>query len=282
MTPGPKPNLYQYLSYRDWLSDWYQAQKTADARFSYRLFSRRAGVRSPSLLKEIIAGKRNLTARTLEGFASACRLTHSEAGFFADLVALDQGATESEKNDAWRRISASKRFRQARPIEGAMVVYLSNWFIPATRELAHRPDFQADATWLSAQLRPKITVVQARLALDTLFSLGMLVQTGDHIAPADVSVSTPHEVAGLAAHNYHRQMLARAQESIESVSPAARHITGVTVAIPLDLVPVLKKELGEAMARMFNLCDEQIDRAEVVYQLHGALFPLSVPPKELS
>ncbi len=281
MNPGPKPDLYQYLSYRTWLSDWYDAQKAADARFSYRLFSRRAGVRSPSLLKEIIAGKRNLTARTLEGFVAACRLTHAEAGFFADLVSLDQAATESEKNQAWERISASKHFRAARPIEGAMVVYLSNWFIPATRELAHRGDFQADAPWLSAQLRPKITVAQAKVALDTLFSLGMLARSEGGVAPVDVSVATPHEVAGLAAHNYHRQMLQRAQESIESVSPNARHITGVTVAIPQDLVPVLKEELGQALARLFSLCDEQAHRAEVVYQLHGALFPLSVGPEEV-
>jgi uncharacterized protein (TIGR02147 family) len=281
MNAGPKPDLYRYLSYRDWLRDWAAAQKEVDRRFSARLFARRAGVRSPSLLKEVIDGKRNLTPATLEGFVAACRLTHEEAGFFADLVAFDQAEGDEDRNEAWERIAARRRFQEARPLEGAMVAYLSNWFIPATRELALRPDFEADPDWVSARLRPKIRTTQARQALDTLITLGMLAEDeAGALRPVDVSVSTPHEVAGLAAHNYHRQMLTRVAEAIETVDPEHRHLAGATVAIPVDLVPRLKEELGNAARRLMHLCDEQVDRAEQVYQLHLSIVPLSTRPDE--
>lgn len=281
MKTGPKPDLYRYLSYRDWLRDWFDAQKQADRRFSHRLFARRAGVRSPSLLSEVISGKRNLTAATLEGFVQACRLTHREAGFFADLVAFDQADTDDARNEAWERIAARRRFQEARPLEGAMVAYLSNWFIPATRELALLPGFEADPAWVARTLRPAITEAQARDALHTLTTLGMLApDAGGVLRPVDVSVSTPHEVSGLAAHNYHRQMLQRASEGIEAFDPDERHLAGATVAIPVDLVDRLKEELGHAARRLMHLCDEQADRAERVYQLHLSLVPLSAAPDE--
>ena len=164
-----------------------------------------------------------------------------------------------------------------------MFAYLSRWYIPATRELAQRPDFRADARWVSERLRPKISVAKATKALATLKTLGMLAIEADGTCkPVDVSVSTAHEVSGLAAHNYHRQMLERATEAIEGFDPEERHIVGATVAIPLDLVPRLKEEIGNAAQRLMHLCDEHAGDAERVYQLHMALVPLSSHPAEES
>jgi uncharacterized protein (TIGR02147 family) len=269
------PDLATYLAYRAYLADWFTAQKAANPRYSHRMFARRAGVRSPSLLAEVIAGRRNLTPATIDGFARALSLGRDEAALFHDLVAFDQAADHAEKNAAWERIAASRRFRGARPIDGAMVRYLSHWYIPATRELALRADFQPDPAWVAAALLPKITASQARDALDTLLAIGLLVERDGRTVPADVSVATPHEVAGLAAHNYHREMLERASDAIGTVLPKDRHLCGVTVAIPARLVPQLKRELDAFQERLLHLCDETAGEAERVYQIGLYLVPLS-------
>ncbi len=275
MRHGPLPDLFSYLSYREYLSDWFDARKRTDPRYSHRLFTRRAGVRSPSLLSEVIAGKRNLTARTTEGFIRALGLTHQEAAFFQDLVAFDQAKTHEAKNEAWEGIAACRRFKSARPIEGASVTYLSHWHYPAIRELALRRDFRNDPAWVARQLQPRITEASARAALATLMELGMLVEDAGVVRPAEVSLATPHQVAGLAAHNYHLQMLERASEAITTVHPRERHLLGVTVAIPEDLVPQLKAELNAFQQRLLHLCDAHVERAERVFQLNLQLVPLS-------
>ena len=272
------PDLYATLDYRSWLQDWFDARKAANPRYSHRLFARRAGVRSPSLLREVIDGKRNLTANTLEGFVQALDLSSADARFFGDLVALDQADTEEERNEAWERVAASKRFREAHPIAGASVAYLSHWYIVAIRELALRDDFRRDARWVARQLRPRITAAQARSALETLESLGLLVEADGRWRPADVSLATPHEVAGLAAHNYHREMLDRVREAIQGAEPEERHLAGVTVCIPMALVPRLKAEFDAFQERLLHLCVARADEAERVYQLELALVPLSEEP----
>ncbi|MEZ4321567.1 MAG: TIGR02147 family protein [Myxococcota bacterium] len=270
-----QPELYSYLSYREYLGDWYAARKAADSRFSHRLFARRAGVSSPSLLNEVIGGRRNLTPRTLEGFVHALELDDEAAAFFAALVDLDQAVTDEERNAAFRRVESSRRFRGARRIEGAGFRYLSNWFYPAIRELALCGGFQADPEWIRKQLQPPITAAQAREALDALFEIGLLVQEGDTVRAAEVSVATPHRVSGLAANNYHKQMLERASDSIEGASPDERHLLGVTVAIPASLVPELKRELNAMQERLLHLCDDAVDDAERVYQVELCLVPLT-------
>lgn len=268
-------DLFGYLDYRAFLDDWFQAQKDRNPRYSHRLFARRAGVRSPSLLKEVIAGRRNLTPRTTEGFIRALGLNTEEAAFFTDLVLLDQASSPEVRTEALERVAASRRFREARPIEGAMVEYLSRWYTPAIRELAHRGDLTDDPEAVARRLRPRITTAQARDAIGTLLDLGMLVRDGDVLRPAEVTVKTPHEVAGLVAHAYHRQMLDRARDSIEGADPSERHLLGVTVGIPEALVPQLKAELDAFQERLLHLCDQHAAETERVYQLHLHLFPLS-------
>jgi uncharacterized protein (TIGR02147 family) len=281
MKRGEPPDIFAYLSYRAFLRDWFKARKRADRRYSHRLFAQRAGVASPSLLSEVIAGRRNLTPATSAGFASALGLDREQARFFQDLQELDRAATPEEKAAAWEKVAASRRFRSARPLDAGMVRYLSSWYYPATRELALRADFRLDPAWVAARLRPPISRAQARDALETLQELGMLVPDGEGgAAPADVSVATPHEIADLIVHNYHQGMLARAAEALSTTPAEERHYLGVTVAIPRDLVPTLKAELDAFQERLLHLCDDRSDRAEQVYQLNLQLLPLSAPPED--
>ncbi len=275
MRRGETPDVFAYLSYRTYLQDWFAVRKEADERYSHRLFARRAGVRSPSLLGEVIAGRRNLTTATQEGFIQAMQLSHAQAAFFADLVRFEQAETPDEKRKAWDRIAASRRFRSARPIDAGMVRYLSSWYYPAVRELAWRADFQADPAWISARMLPRITLAQARDALRTLRELNMLVEQDGRLRPQDVSLVTPHQVADMAAHSYHIQMIGRARDAVTDIEPEERHLCAVTVAIPRSLVPRLKAELDAFQEHLLHLCDEHVADAQQVVQLNLQLVPLS-------
>src|SRR5688572_29452348 len=53
-----RPDLYGYLDHRVYLRDEYAARKAEKRGFSFRAFSRRAGLQSPNHLKRVIDGER--------------------------------------------------------------------------------------------------------------------------------------------------------------------------------------------------------------------------------
>ncbi len=276
-----RPDVFAYLDHRTFLGDWFAWRKTENPRFSHRLFARLAGVKSPSLLSEVVKGRRNLTAATTDSFAKAMSLEAEEREFFTMLVDLDRAANDDERNAVWEQISAARRFQRARRIEGEAFRYLSRWYLPAVRELATSPSFRPDPAWVAGHLRPPITPEQAQDAIDTLRALGMLVQGPDGgVSVADVTVATPHEVTGLAVHNYHRGMLSRATDAIELFRPSQRHLGGITVAIPSGLLPRLKAELTRFQEHMLDVCDSAEGDRELVVQIGLQLFPLSAPLDE--
>ncbi len=275
------PSPYAYLDHRAFLRDWFAAKKEANPRYSHRLFASKAGV-SVSLFSHVVQGERNLSAASTEGFVKAMGLRAGAARFFQLLVAFDAAEDADARNEVWGQIRTTRRFREARGIEGMAVEYLSSWVCPAIRELAAHPRFEADPAWIAARLRPTIPPAEAAKALDVLLRLGLLVEEDGRLRPAEASVATPPELASLAVRNYHHGMIARGAESIERFPGSERHLLAVTVGVPRSLLPRLKEEATAMMQRLMDLCDAEEAPMEQVVQINLQVFPLSeaIPAEE--
>lgn len=271
------PDPFSYVDYRAFLRAWFDAKKALNPRYSHRAFVRRTGQKSPSLLADVIAGRRNLTATGLDGFVRALALSSSKETYFRDLVHLDQAATADERAEILDRILAARHFRQARTLEGASLRYLTHWSYPAVHELAGCAGFKADPKWIAKQLDPRISVAQAREALEVLQELGLLVRSDEGaLVQGDGSLVTPHQMQSLASFVYHRGMLARADNALALFRARERHFCGLTVSVPEAMIPKLKRELDQLQERLLSQCDAA-DNADRVLQINLQLFPLTHP-----
>lgn len=269
------PDIFEYLDYRRFLADYYTAAKKNNRAFSYRYFARKAGYSSPNFLKLVMDGQRNLSQDSVERFAQVLKLNATESRFFANLVAFNQADGEEEKNEAFERVAASRRFRRARKLDRAFYVYLSRWYYPAVREMVGRSDFVEDPAWIAAQLLPPIQPAQAKACLDMLIDLGLVERGPDgRLRRGEASITTGHEVRSLAIGNYHRQMLQRAAESIELVDSAHRDISALTVTIGTHRVSELKERIHHFREVLLDLCDRD-EKPDAVYQMNFQLFPLT-------
>jgi len=276
------PDIYAYLDYRVFLEAWFESKKATHPRFSHRAFASRVGERSPSFLADVIKGRRNLTSVRRDSVATIVGLNPDERDWFELLVALDQAADLDERGRIWEKMAGTKRFREAKQLEGDSFAYLTHWYYPAIRELVRRPDFIEDPVWIANALSPEITEEEASEALRALWALGMLVRDDEGNAiQAEGSIATPRQVAGLAAHNYHAGMLTRAVDGIRAFKSTERHYIGVTVCVPEDRIPALKKELNWFASHILDLCESSDGDPERVYQLHLAMLPLSKSIEEL-
>jgi len=273
---GERPNVFDYLDYRAFLRDHYLFQKARGRGFSYRAFSRRAGLRSPNYLKLVIDGDRNLSgAEMAMRFATACGLEGEAAGYFVDLVAFNQAAGASERNAAYARLTTFKRYRKAHRLELAQAAYHSTWYLPAIRELAAREDFEADPAWVAVRLRPAISVAEARRALDALFELGLLVKDASgRVQQGEPLVTTGPQTTSLHIGNYHRAMMERAAASIDEVPASRRDISSLTLCMSPEGARRLKERIARFRRELLELSALETDPREVV-QVNFQLFPLT-------
>jgi uncharacterized protein (TIGR02147 family) len=268
--------VFDFLSYRAFLRAYYEAAKKGTAGYSFRSFSRQAGLKSPNFLKLVMDGERNLGRDTIPKFADALGLTGESRQFFFDLVVFEQATDVVEKNAAFERIAASRRFRAARRIDGMVHEYLSHWYHPAIRELAARADFREEPRWIAEMLLPNITPKQAADSLALLLDLGLLVrdERTSRLELREPTLTTEHEVSAMGVANFHRQMLERAASSIDTVPSSARDLAALTVCVSPRLVGEVKRRIHQFREALTELCDSETD-GRVVYQLNVQWFPLT-------
>ncbi|MBX2797991.1 MAG: TIGR02147 family protein [Myxococcales bacterium] len=279
MTDAPSPpDVHEYVDFRAFLRDWFDFKKRRNPRFSHRSFARLAGQRSPSVLLHVMRGERNLSPANVTAFVQAMKLTEEEAEFFGLLVSLAQADSPKERERAGRRVASTRRFREARKVQGGGFEYLSHWYYPAIRELAHRSDFVADPEWVARTLCPSIQVDEAARALQVLFELDLLQERPDGtVTVTETTVVTEPEIVGVAVHNYHYGMLKLATEAIRRFHSDERQFSASTLLVPDHVLPELKKEALRFHERVLNLCDSDPGPHSRVHQLSVCLFPLSEP-----
>lgn len=277
VTKGSPVEVYGYLDYRAFLRDLYAAKKARG--FSYRSFSRRAGLSSPNYLKLVIDGQRNLSTPMAGRFAEACGLDEDGKRYFVQLVLFNQAESSVEKNQHYAQLSGFQRYRQAHRLDIAHAAYYGAWYMPAIRELAATADFREDPAWIAEQLLPSITPAQAARALDTLVELGLLVRNEEgRLVQADALLSTGPETRGLHIANFHRAMTERAMESIDLMAPQDRDISSLTLCLSRGGLQAFKQRIQRVRRELLELSALE-KHPEQVIQINFQLFPLTKAPK---
>jgi uncharacterized protein (TIGR02147 family) len=271
----PNPDVFEYLDYRAFLRDAYELRKARGRGFSFRAFSRMAGLKSPNYLKLIIDGERNLSDEMAPRFAKALGLGVDEARYFVQLVAFNQASSATEREVAYAKLAGFKRYRSAHKLELAHAAYHSQWYIPAVRELAARHDFVAEPEWVAPRLRPPITKDEARQALETLFELELLVRDErGEVAQGEALLSTGAETRGHHIATYHRTMMERARASIDEVPSAERDISSLTLCLGPAGLAQIKERIQKFRRELLELSALESDPREVI-QINFQLFPLT-------
>ena len=275
------PDIYHYSDYRQFLSDYYRARKSASYGFSLRLFARRAGTRSFNYLSLVISGKRNISASMAHKFARGCELHGEDADFFVDLVEYSQASGIEIQSRAYQRLTRYRRFRAARKLDAAQAAYHSAWYLPAIRELVRLETFQADAQWIASQLLPTIPAREARRALNLLHKLALIEALPDgSLRQTEASVTTGQGPLGHHIYAYHHMMLKQAGRALDELDREERDISSVTLAISEAKLVQLKQRLRSLRNEL--LAEAELDPApERVVQINFQLFPLSKRPQKL-
>lgn len=278
--PPRLPRVFDYLDYRAYLRDYYTAKKEQGGAFSYRAFSKRAGIRSPNHLKRVSEGERNLSPEMAVRYADALGLKGEEASYFRDLVAFNQARTGAERNAAYQRLTGFRSYRRAHKLDLAHAAYHSTWYLPAIREMALRPDFRDDPAWIAQRLRPRIAPAEVAHALKTLIDLGLLVRDDEgRLRQGEAIATTGPETTGLHIGNYHRAMMERAAEAIDLFPASERDISSITFCAGEDGLRRLKERIQRFRKELVTMLAEE-EEGEQVLQLNMQLFPLSTRRSE--
>jgi uncharacterized protein (TIGR02147 family) len=267
--------IFEYIDYRSYLADYYQQKKDTTQYFSYRYFAQKIGINSPSFLKTVIDGKRNLTASMAERFSKALELNTKERSYFTNLVSFNQAKTLTEKQRCYDIMRSMSEQLKESVLEEDQFNFFSNWYIPVIRELVCVKDFKEDYDALGASLEPPIAASRAKASVELLLRLRLIEKTkGGTYKQTSTAVIANESVTSSAVRTFTQTMLDHSKNCLDNVSKENRHISGITMGLSRQTYEIITKEIEAFKERLKIIVnhDTNVDR---VYQINVSLFPLS-------
>lgn len=270
-----RPDIYEYLNYRDFLRDMFSYHKKKNKNFSYRYYSSKAGFASPNFIKLVIEGDRNLTNGSVAKVSKGFGLKKREREFFEYLVFMNQAQNHEDKDYYYQKMMAMKGTAAIGKIEKAGYDYFSNWYYPVVREMIMFGNRELTPEDISKTLNPKITPAQAKKALKALTQLGLIHKDEDgKWETKEKTVSTGPEVKSLIIANFHKEMIQLAKGSIDRHPADKRDISSLTLSINTKSIKDLKQRIAIFRRELLEYaCNEK--KSDQVVQINFQLFPLT-------
>lgn len=267
--------VFKYIDYRVFLEDFYNEKKRSMRCFSYRYFAKRAGIKSPIFLKQVIDGKRNLTRRMIEQFIPALSLNKKESLFFRHLVLFNQAKNAAEKQEHYSVMVSMMDYVNEHQLSADQYLYFEKWYASVIRELICLHDFKDDYERIAAAVYPPIKPHEVKKTIDLLLRLKLIVRQNDGTyRQTSSAIISGDPMVALARRSFNSEMLVRARHANETVSPEERNISGITMGISKACYEVLLAEIAAFKERV-KVIVNQDERSSRVYQLNLQLFPLS-------
>lgn len=276
-----KSSVYGYIDYRRFLADYYREQKGVSKQFSFRWFAKQAGIASPSFLKFVIDGKRNLTSPMIEKFCRAMRLDARDAKYFSHLVGFNQAKTAREKQDHYAVLRSLGSPAQEEVIRGRGIGYFERWHTPVIRELACMGRFGEDWERLGLAVSPPIGPAEARAAIATLLDLGLIEKRADgSYRQTKKGLAADENLASMPVRAFHGTMLEHAKRALHGFGKHERHQSSMVMGLSPAGYAVLVEEILAFKDRIKILVHNDED-GNRVYHFSLDLFPVSaeLPPE---
>ena len=198
-----------------------------------------------------------------------------ESLFFKNLVLFNQAATGGERQKFAREILSSHKYKKIHPLSEAQFNYYSQWYFIPVRELVAMPSFREDPLWIAKQVIPKIGPEKAKKALEELYKLGLLVRNSEgKLTVVSSNISTSDEVASFSVAQFHKEMMKKAMESIDSINREKREISSLTMGVSEKTAKKIKERIQSFRKEIVNIVSQDED-INIVYQLNFQFFPVT-------
>ena len=270
-----QPGIFHFTSLEAYLSRYCQYRKAMNPSFSYAVWAKRIGVKSPATLHMVTNGKRSPGKHLVLKLTREMALNPDESRYFEILVGL-----KKHKNHLAPSLELMKELEEQHPDKGFKLVeheefkMFSNWYCWAILEMVSLKGFKEDPQWIALKLEFAVSAEDIREAMATMERLKLLGRDRNgKLVRTTRPLKTSSDKANEAIKKFHSQVLKNATDSIYKHGVDERNFEALTVCMSSANMPEAKKVIRQFIDDFCRKFDDP--NANKVHQMELAFFPLT-------
>lgn len=282
-TKSNSPVLSSYTDYRKYLSDFYDYKRKQTSHmlrpYSYSDFSAAADIKSPTYLRLIINGQRNLAIKTADKFSKALGHDRSEKVEFEALINYNQAKDPLERNRCLKILSdlrIQKKLNQGQ-LKSEEMERLPSWVYWALHSMTALENPSTNIDMLYEKLKQRATKKEIQQSLDLLIENNDIVVEGETFTKNTKAISGMNTIPKEVIQKIQAELIYLGMESLINDEPSEREFGAFTIAMTEKEFNEAKFEIRQFRKKLYSKMLEKREesKGEKVYQMNFQLFPLS-------
>ena len=266
--------LFEHNNYREYLSSLLAERGKRNSGYSMRSFARDLGLQ-PSLLSEVLNGKRKLTEESALKIATKLQLEPSGREYLRLLVQLDRAKTPELRNAVLENIRVvHPRQGEVHDLSVDLFKSISDWHHFALLRLLDIADFEWSTKNAARALGVHEQEVEEALRRLQRLELILIDESGRPIKQADdFLVKSP--LRNEALRKYHTQMLQKNVEALETQTPQERFTGTENVVLSEGQMAQAAEIFEDCFRRVLQLSQTKAGKRSEVYHVGIHMFRLT-------
>lgn len=245
------------------LQERFAANQSKNPGFSLRAYAKKLGV-PPTVLSELLRGKRPLTLKQAEKLCSRLQLDPSERTVLLRDIPNRRAAKtwtpQYSKNLNLIQV-ATDQFR-----------VIADWQCFAILSLTQTKNFSSEPAWIADRLG--IPIRDVRHAIERLLRLQLLIRKGKSLVQEKDGLKTTSDIPDSAIKKYHSESLRQAEHALHDIALEWREISSSVFACDTSRLPEAKQMLKRFRREVAAFLEGGPNPTEV-YRLSVQLIPVS-------
>lgn len=247
-------SVFEHASYRTFLKSVLADRIARNGSYSLRAMAKQLGIVA-SHLSAIHNGAKNLSNEAALKISRKLELSSAETDYFCTLVQYENAKEPDLKNAFFERLQAMNPKREVKDLSVDAFKMIADWYHIPILEMTNITGINLTAKEIAKRLG--ITELESQVALERLERLELLERNakGRYEKVHGNSVFKS-DIPNMALRRFHKQMLERAIDSLETQTPQERYVGSQTFPIDLaqldearSLIDEFRKKLVELFIR---------------------------------
>jgi uncharacterized protein (TIGR02147 family) len=255
-----RPVVYDYQAPVLFLNDLFEFNKSTKKFYSIRQASKKVQGCSPSLVTQILAGKRKFTRNHLTAFKIIFELNKFELDYIDKILSLDT-QIKTEKFQSVKKETKNH--------------ILSDWVNLYVKDTVHLKEFAPDPKIVFKLLGGLIEIERISKAMKFLFAEGFWKKSIDHKVVADeAALHSTNNIPDASIRKFHKQALKIARDGVDQFDLDRRFSSTILLSVNEKSYQELRIIMNKFQNEIADFIDQNTDDNEQLVQVNLNLTPI--------
>ncbi len=267
-------DIYEYLDYRKYLSDWRCTGRKKDSSFTHENICLSLGQNNRSYFSDIEKGRKIIGSEVLDRLIDLIGLGKNESSYFRALVGYGQAGSYSEEEFWFEKLmELNKAPRQH--LSHEKFSYFKEWYHSVIRAYLDTIEFRKDYSQLVSGLYNRITHEEAVESIALLEKLNLISLNEKGIyKPTDKVLSTGDDVRHECIKAYNVSTNSILHSILQKGDPGTHNSSLLTVSVSPKGLGQIERKIHSLRQEIMAIAHKDEIQAEGVFQVAIHAYPL--------